>query len=276
MVPILGLIMVAQTLQGHTDRSLLQRSAILVTAILQVAFSSLPVIGIGEPIGEQSDRVRTLITPAGWAFSICGPLFAGSFAYAIYQLLPLQRRNALLAKIGWASAGAFLGNALWALHAQLSGLSVVSSLIIIFTLLCLLSVFRALVERGLTLSTGEKYLVALPLSALAAWLTAATIVNISASLKYHGITVEDGGLVAAAVVIIGGLIAAATVWSGKGNPWYATVFLWALAGIHAAAGAEQNLIRLAVMAAAGFVVVATVVRLTSGRNWRHWMGSAAI
>lgn len=259
----------------HIDRSLLQRGAILLGAIMQVAFSSLPVIGVGEPIGEQSDRVRTLITPAGWAFSIWGPLFTGSFAYAIYQLLPSQKRNALLARIGWASAGAFFGNAMWALYAQLSGLSVISSLIIIFTLLCLLSVFRALVDPGRSLSTFEKYLIALPLSALAAWLTAATIVNVSASLKYHGLTLEYAGLAAAAVVIVGGLIAAATVWSGRGNPWYAAAFLWALAGIHAAASDEQDLIRLATMIAGGLVIMATIVRLAACRNWRHWNGSAA-
>lgn len=259
---------------GNIDRSLLQRGAILLGAILQVAFSSLPVIGVGDPIGEQSDRVRTLITPAGWAFSIWGPLFAGSFAYAIYQILPSQKPNMLLARIGWASAGAFFGNAMWALYAQLSGLDVLSSLIIIFTLLCLLSVFRALVDPG-SLSVGEKYLVALPLSALAAWLTAATIVNVSASLKYHGLTLDDAGLAAAAVVIVGGLIAAATLWSGRGNPWYAAVFLWALAGIHAAAGDEQDLIRLATIISGGLVTVATIVRLAARRNWRHWNGSAA-
>ncbi len=45
----------------HIDRSLLQRGAILLGAIMQVAFSSLPVIGVGEPIGEQSDLRRITI-----------------------------------------------------------------------------------------------------------------------------------------------------------------------------------------------------------------------
>ena len=99
-------------------RSDLQRTAILLLAILQVLVTLLPSLGLGEPIGERSDAVRTAITPAGWAFSIWGLLYAGSLAYAIYQFLPAQRTNALLARIGWASAGAFLGNALWALYTQ--------------------------------------------------------------------------------------------------------------------------------------------------------------
>jgi len=147
------------------ERSGLQRAAILLCAILQVALPSLPTIGIGEPIGEQSDSVQTIITPAGWAFSIWGPLFAGSLAYAIYQILPAQKRNSLLARIGWASAGVVLGNAIWALYTQLSGLSVISSLIIIFTLACLLSVYRSFIKPVRPITGSEQFLVVLPLSA---------------------------------------------------------------------------------------------------------------
>jgi hypothetical protein len=75
-------------------------------------------------------------------------------------------------------------------------------------------------------------LVVLPLSALAAWLTAATIVNVAATLKYYGVDASEAApLVAAAVIITGGSIAAVAVWRGSGNPWYALVFTWALAAI---------------------------------------------
>ena len=97
------------------ERSWPQRAAILLLAVLQVAIPSLPALGIGEPIGDQSDSVRTLITPAGWAFSIWGPLFAGCLAYALFQILPAQTRNSLLARIGWPSAGPFSA-ALGTLH----------------------------------------------------------------------------------------------------------------------------------------------------------------
>lgn len=61
------------------------RWLVIAGAVLQVLIPALPSLGIGEPIGSQSDSVRTLITPAGWAFSIWGPLFTGALVFAIYQ-----------------------------------------------------------------------------------------------------------------------------------------------------------------------------------------------
>src|SRR5688500_3623743 len=110
------------------------RLAVIIAALLQILTPLFPQFGIGEPIGSQSDAVRTLITPAGWAFSIWGALYAGSTLFAIYQALPAQRDNALLGRIRLPAAGAFLGNALWAAYTQLFGLSAISVLIIAFTL----------------------------------------------------------------------------------------------------------------------------------------------
>lgn len=264
--------------QGAVDngRGWPQRAAILTFAILQVAIPSLPALGIGEPIGDRSDDVRTLITPAGWAFSIWGPLFAGCLAYAVYQILPAQRRNDLLMRIGWPSAGAFLGNALWALYTQSFGLSIFSAAIIIWTLICLLMLYRTFIETGRPLTKGERFFVVLPLSALASWLTAATIVNIAAALKYHGVELSPlAPTVAAGIVVIGGVIAAAAVWVGRGNPWFAIVFLWALAGIYSAAAQADGPVRIAVLAAAAVVSGSFKIRLTRTGDLRHWLGHAA-
>ena len=94
-------------------RSTLQRFAVLLAVILQIGATFLSSLGIGEDIGSRSDATRTLITPAGWAFAIWGPLFAGSALFAIYQALPSQRYSALLNRIAWPTAGAFALNGLW-------------------------------------------------------------------------------------------------------------------------------------------------------------------
>ena len=256
-------------------RTAFQRLAILLLAILQIVVTLLPSIGVGDPIGEQSDAARTAITPAGWAFSIWGPLYAGSLAYAVYQLLPAQTDNPLLARIGWPSAGAFLGNAVWALYTQLLSLQAPSALIIAFTLLCLLACYRAFAESP-GFSRGEQYLVVLPLSALAAWLTAATIVNISAVLVYHGVDAGDASTtIGAGIVIVGGLIASAAIWTGRGNPWYALVFLWALAGIHAASAGDDPEIAAAALGSALVVALTTLLRLLRRPEDRsHWFQAA--
>ena len=262
-----------QTSSSSGGRSDAQRIVILLAAIVQVAVTLLPSLGIGEQIGDRSDGVRTLITPAGWAFSIWGLLYAASFAYAVYQLLPAQRNNGLIDRIGWASTGAFLGNAVWALYVQFNDLSAISALIILFTLLCLLACFRAFALARDPLRPGERFLVALPLSLLAAWLTAATIVNIAASLKFHGVEPQDAAPVAgAAVVLVGGLIAATAIWNGRGNPWYALVFLWALAGIHSGNAADAPEIGWAAIASAILVAAAALARLSRSQDRRHWLG----
>lgn len=262
------------TTSAATLRSKAQQAVILLSAILQIVVTFLPSLGVGEAIGDRSDEARTAITPAGWAFSIWGPLFAGSVAYALYQAAPAQRDNPLLARIGWASAGAFLGNAAWALYTQFLALNAGSALIILFTLLCLLHIYRSFALAPAPFTRGEQWLVVLPLSALAAWLTAASIVNIAAVLAYHGVDAgEATGTVAGGVVLLGGAIAATAVWTGRGNPWYALVFLWALAGIYSAGGSRFSQVAIAAIVAAVLVAGTAVVRLTRSDDHRHWLGS---
>lgn len=244
------------TMTDHRGGSPLARIAVIACACLQILTPLLPELGIGRPIGSQSDAVRTLLTPAGWAFSIWGPLYAGSIGFALFQFMPAQRRNARLAPLRWPAAGAFLGNALWAAYTQGFGLSAVSAAIILWTLVCLLMVYRRISSWEAMRTPAETWFVVVPLSALAAWLTAASIVNISASLRYHGMeaSVATAPLIGAAVLLFGGVIAALAVARGKGNPAYALTFLWALAAIYAAGGQAAAPIGIAAVLAAMLVL----------------------
>jgi hypothetical protein len=240
----------------HRGASPVALIAVIACACLQILTPLLPDLGIGRPIGSQSDAVRTLLTPAGWAFSIWGALYAGSIAFALFQLLPAQRRNALLAPLRWPAAGAFLGNSLWAAYTQIFGLSAISAAIILWTLTCLLVIYRRISSWDAKPATAEIWFVVVPLSALAAWLTAASIVNIGASLRFHGIeaSVAAVPLIGAAVLLLGGAIAALAVARGNGNLAYAATFLWALAGIYAAGGQAAAPIGVAAMLAAMLVL----------------------
>ncbi|MBY8823301.1 hypothetical protein [Sphingomonas colocasiae] len=257
---------------GADRRSTAQRLAIALLAVAQILVTLLPAAGLGEPIGDRSDGARTLITPAGWTFSIWGLLYAGSLAYAVYQLLPAQRRNALIGRIGWASAGAFLGNAAWALYVQFVALDIVSVAIIVATLSCLLDIYRVFSAAAPGFSRADQMLVVLPLSALAAWLTAATIVNIAAVLGHSGLEAgEAAPMLGGAVILAGGLIASAAIWRGHGNPWFAIVFLWALAGIHGAGSGRHDEIMVALALAAIAVTVSALGQLASRENRHRWL-----
>lgn len=232
--------------------------AVLVAAALQLFTPLLPQLGIGDTIGSQSNAVRTLITPASWAFAIWGALYTGCTVFAIYQALPAQGDNLLLSRIRWPTAGAFLGNALWAAYTQVYGLSFISALIIGWTLACLLNIYRSFSTGSFT--TGERWCAYLPLSALTAWLTVATTVNIAASLRYHGL---EGGaaapMIGAAIIIVAGIIGAAALVRGRGNLPFAAVFLWALAAIFAAGGQADSLIAAATGIALVLIVAGTIL-----------------
>ena len=146
--------------------------------------------------------------------------------------------------------------------------------IILFTLGCLLAAYRVLGTWPQQLSAGERFLAALPLSALAGWLTAASIVNIAGTLTYYGFQPPiEPVLLAAAIVGVGGLIAAGAVAGGRGNPWYALVFLWALLGIHSAATQDGNPpVAWAAIAAGLVVAVVTIAVLVRHDNRARWLG----
>ncbi|KLE35574.1 hypothetical protein [Aurantiacibacter luteus] len=258
---------------ANPTRSTAQRIAIILAVFFQIGASFLPSLGIGEQIGSRSDEVRSLITPAGWAFAIWGPLYLGSVLLAIYQALPAQRDSDLLARIGWPAAGVFAANGLWALYTQLNALTAVSVIIIATGLACVLTAYRRLVDFERPFTTAERWLVMLPLSALAAWLTAATIVNITSTAIFYGIG-GDGQYpsIAAAIIVVGGIIASLAIWRGRGNPVYALVFCWALLAIYLAGGQRAALIALAAIAAAALVIGATALKLRDPASRVKWLG----
>ena len=257
----------------HLHRSALQRIAIILAVVVQIGATFLPQLGFGDPIGERSDSVRTLITPAGWAFAIWGPLFFGSAVYAIWQALPAQRDNVLLDKIGWASMLALSMQGVWAIYTQFANLTAISAIIILTSLAALLSILRTLVAFERPFSLAERTIVAITFSALAAWLTAASIVNITASLVYHGV---GGGaefpIITAILVVVGGVIAALATARSRGNPWYALVFCWALLAIYFRGGQEHGAIALATLISGLLVAGAAVVGLKTRANRHHWFG----
>jgi hypothetical protein len=248
------------------------RALPLVCAVAQILTPFLPMIGFGRTIGEQSNAVRTLVTPAGWAFAIWGALYIGALVFALYQALPSQRDNPLLARLRGPAAGAFFGNALWAAYTQIAGLGVPSVAIILFTLLCLLKSYRILATWPIGFTAGERWCAVLPLTALASWLTVASIVNIAATLRAHG--VYFGGetpIIAAAVVVLGGMIGAATLVAGRGCPPYALVFFWALSAIWSSGGQRSALVAIGVVVAALLVLIGTITGLRHG-GFTHWFG----
>lgn len=237
------------------------RILVILVAAAQIAAAALPALGIGTPVGARSDRVQTLITPAGWAFSIWGALYFGSIVFACYQAIPAQPDNRLVAKLRRPAAGAFLGNACWATYVQLGAIDIVSVVIIGFSLLCILSCYRQIAAQAPKFTSGERWAVVIPLSALASWLTIAAIVNVAATLRFHGVDANApaAGAISALMIITGGIVAGTALARSKGNLPYATVFLWGLAAIFFAGGQRSDPVAFASASAAMMVVIGVLI-----------------
>ena len=250
------------------------RIVVLLCALGQIGAALLPAMGIGTPVGERSDAVQTLITPAGWAFSIWGALYLGSLVFSLLQFTSAGRDSTLFAALRWPAAGAFLGNALWATWVQLGDIDAVSTLIIFGSLVSILIAYRRIAAWTAPFSAAERWGAILPLSALASWLTAASIVNVAATLRYYGVDAapDVAPLISAAIIVVGGLIAAAALARGKGNPPFALVFLWALAAIFAAGGQEAAAVAVAAAIAAILVLIGISLGWRDG-GAHHWSGS---
>lgn len=252
-----------------------QRLAVIIAVVIQISAGFLPRLGIGEFIGDRSDAVRTLITPAGWAFAIWGPLFLLSVVFAGWQALPAQRGNGLLNRIAWPATVALGAQGVWSIYTQLTGLNAGSVVIILVSLGALLLVMYALAAEA-SLSRPERLFVAPAFSALAAWLTAASIVNISASLKYHGFASADPAPgTAAAMVVIGSIIAAIATWRLRGAPLFGLVFVWALVAINAAGGQSFASISGAAMLGIALVLAVSAWQMSRRDSRQHWFGGQA-
>jgi hypothetical protein len=202
-----------------------------VTQILGGGFSQLT--GIGTSIGSQSATSETPVIPATYAFSIWGIIFLASLIYAVYQALPNQRENKLFRQIGFMTAAAFFGNTVWEVVAQVISLNWPTAIIILFVLIpSLMALFRLTDYKG-PISTSDKIIAYIPVSALAGWVSAATFANISSVLKqlnYYPFNLSETAL-SIVILISATSLATAVLVRSRGNYLYATSIVWALVAI---------------------------------------------
>ncbi|MBX3001270.1 MAG: tryptophan-rich sensory protein [Caldilineaceae bacterium] len=215
------------------NRDLLRQILVLVTFIATVAvngYASAAEIG-GRSTGEISDSFQNFFTPAGYVFSIWGVIYLGLLAFSIYQLLPAQREDGRLRRIGWLFILTNLFNGAWifAWHYLLIPLS---WLIMIGLLITLLIIYQRLGIGKRPASGAQLWMVNVPFSIYTAWITVATIANTTVLLQDLGF---EGGPIpepiwSAIVIVVGAAIAGYVVYTRR-DIAFTGVILWAYAGI---------------------------------------------
>ncbi|MDP5185418.1 hypothetical protein QOZ88_22525 [Blastococcus sp. BMG 814] len=245
----------------------IRAAAVLAAALAQIVGSPLGSALAGRSVGAVSDETGSLITPAGYAFTVWGVIFAGSLAWAVYQALPAQRGRALHRGTGWPLAAAFAGNAAWEIAFPLIGVSVpLVPLVLLFCIVAATAVAWARLQE-LPVEGLGRVLPAAVAGLLLGWVTVAAAVNagqagVALGAPASGTTAQVWAVVALIAVA---LIASALVLSARAaaGPFTAAV-VWGVLAVAVAGGPAPVVVTA--LAAAGAVAVALVVRTVVRRD----------
>ncbi len=253
--------------RGETGRDRLRQVINIILAIAQVvAIVWNSVAGTG-PDARVRATFESPVFPAPYTFSVWLLIYAGALAYAVYQALPAQRTNALLRRIGWWTASAFLALTLWAVFQTIGWLWL--TVVCIFWMLgALLAAFKTFTQDHTPRTRAEHYLVVLPLSIFLGYITAATIITMVLILPELGITLGLSSTTwSVGMLFVAGITASClTLWS-RGNGGFALTIVWALIGI-----VVQNVVNAPNMPtaiAAGSMALLVALALVRARTQPH-------
>ena len=185
----------------------------------------------GQTTGEISDRFDVYFVPAGYVFSIWGLIYLALIGYSIFQVLPSQRENPHLRRIGYLYVLSCAANIAWIFlwHYEYFLFTLVA---MVALLLLLIAIYLILGIGRTGTSTAEKWLVRVPFSIYLGWITVATVANVTSLLEYWnwngwGLSAEWWAVI---ILVVAGIIASAVSLT-RGDIAYIAVIVWAYVGI---------------------------------------------
>lgn len=250
-----------------TTRDLSRMAALASGALAQIAFGPLgPALPGGRTVGDVSDSLDTVITPAGYAFSIWGLIFAGCLALAVYQVLPGQRTAEVHRRTGWWLAAAFWGNAAFELIYPQGGAAVVVAQVLIVGIVVVVAVAVARAQDAPVVGL-QRILPGTVASLLLGWVTIATVVGAPSAAVQLG--APDSGTLARAagvftLIIAGAIVLDVTMRLDRAAAPFALAACWGLLGVRAAA--ETLPVELAALFAVVVVLVGIVAQVWRTRR----------
>ena len=238
--------------------------AFVLTIVVNSLAGSTTIIG-GKVTAEISDANFTLITPAGYTFSIWGIIYTLLGIFVVYQALPSQKNKDFHSKIGWLFVLSSLINIAWLFLWQFEYL--IFSVVLIFMLLASLVAIYLRLEIGKSkVELREKIAVHLPFSTYFGWITIASIANVATtlvSIDWDGFGINPETW--ASLIILIALLLSLIIVITRKDIAYGLVIAWAFIGISVAQTANQNLVTLtqisAVIVLLGLIATIVISRL---------------
>lgn len=138
-----------------------------------------------NPIGTTSTATNPLIVPAPYAFAIWAPIYTGLIIFPIFQLIKKRENHpAWIALRQWFAANA-VANGVWLAFASYDWqwLTVV---VIVFMLVSLFRINQLLRTIEAANVDRNYWLERLVFSLYFAWITLATVLNVSSALHFYG------------------------------------------------------------------------------------------
>lgn len=213
----------------------------IATILVNTLAANTTVIG-GKITAQISDENPTLITPAGYVFSIWGVIYILLAIFVISQALPTDEAKKYREKIGWLFLISCILNIAWIFFWQFEFLKL--SVIIIFLLLATLVLIYLRLDIGKTrIQLREKIVFHLPFSVYLAWITIASIANVAVTLVSinwigFGISAETWAI----TMIATALLITILIMLTRKDFAYGLVVIWALLGISVKQSSIQEIV----------------------------------
>jgi translocator protein len=227
---------------------------VLVATFATITFNGLAAAGYINAItpAQISARYPTVLTPAGYAFSIWTLIYIGLTAFAIYQLLPGNITR--LRSIRSLYLVSCLLNCAWIYfwHHEMIAVCLLVILALLATLILILA------RLSLDETAHGALFTKLPFGIYAGWVTAASIVNLAIFLNYG---VAFGGAmwsaVAVALIAVAAVVSIIVRWQLRNY-----VFPLSIAWAATATAIKQSGDTAIVVAAALCVIVCLILTLS--------------
>jgi benzodiazapine receptor len=227
----------------------------ILTVIVNSIAGSTTLIG-GRDTATVSNNNPTLITPAGYVFSIWGVIYILLGVFVVYQALPRERSSDYHKEIGWLFALSSLINIAWIFVWQFE--SLILSVVLIFALLfTLIAIYLRLNIGRSKVKNSERLAVHLSFSVYLGWITIASIADVAVTLTAYkwdgfGISPETWAIIVVAVALVITLL----MLGLRRDIAYALVVIWALVGIDVNHSNNQTVVLLTEI---GSIIVAIAV-----------------
>jgi len=190
----------------------------------------------GQNTGQISNLYPNLFTPAALTFSVWGVIYLFLLLYTVYQTGIFGKKSQNFQKTIRETGGLYiltcLANTAWILcwHYNLMIESVGVMLLLLITLIIIYLKLRKSIGSGKTL--GEKWMISIPFSLYLAWISVATIANVTALLvkiKWDGWGIAPQIWTIAVIIVAIGITL--IMQRQYRDIAYSLVVIWALTGI---------------------------------------------